>query len=164
MPEPGAGRLALLEAHLNVHKFHVGPLFVAVLILTGCSEGKKEKAVYKVHGRLTYNGQPMSKASISFYPVDPNDRSTPAHATVDDDGRFDMHTYRDGDGVPAGEHIVVIHWPGPRPKKDKDKGDPDEPEGTSVAPDRLKGEYNLAKSKLRFTVREQDNTADLKLP
>ena len=76
----------------------------------------------------------MAKATVSFYPVDPNDRSTPSHATADDDGRFDMHTYRDGDGVPAGEHIVVIRWPEPRPRKDKDKGYPDEPEGASVAP------------------------------
>lgn len=148
---------------MNVRTFLAGALFAAVLVLTGCSEGKKEKPVYKVHGRLTHNGQPMAKATVSFYPVDPNDRTTPAHATVADDGSFDMHTYRDGDGVPAGEHIVVIHWPGPRPKKDKG-GDLDGDEGASVAPDRLKGEYNLAQSKLRFTVREQDNTADFKLP
>jgi hypothetical protein len=115
--------------------FAAGAMFAAVPILTGCSEGKKEKAVYKVRGRLTYDGQPMAQASVSFYPVDPNDRATPSHAAADEDGRFEMHTYRDGDGVPVGEHIVVIHWPGPRVKKEKDKGaDPDAPEGESVAP------------------------------
>ena len=150
---------------MNGRAILAGALVAGALVLVGCSGEKKEKSVYKVHGRLTRDGKAVAKATVSFYPVDPKDRDTPAHGTTDDAGRFQMHTYREGDGVPAGEHIVVIYWPGPRAQKGKDRGaDPDDPEGASVAPDRLKGEYNLAKSKLRFTVREQDNTADFKLP
>lgn len=142
-----------------------GGLLAGLLILVGCSDGPKEKPVYKVSGRLTRDGKAVARATVSFYPVDPKTRDTPSHGTTDDDGRFEMRTYRAGDGVPTGEHIVVVYWPGPRPLKGKDKGaDPDAAEGESVAPDRLKGEYNLTKSKLRYTVREQDNTADFNLP
>ncbi len=147
---------------MNVRTFLTAGVLVAVVLSTGCSDGKKEKPVYKVHGRVTFDGKPVAKGAVSFYPVDPSDRNTPSHATTDDDGNFVMHTYRDGDGVPVGEHIVTLYWPGPRVKKEKG-ADPDERE--SVAPDRLKGEYaQVGKSKLRATVREQDNEINFKLP
>lgn len=144
-------------------------LGVFVVLAGGCSPQTKEKPVFKVRGQVTFDGKPMSRAMISFYPVDPADRSAPSHAVADADGRYELHTYRAGDGAPAGEHIVTIVWPGPRPKKDKNakaKGaDPEEPDAEVVAPDRLKGEYAQAgKSKLRATVREQDNEIDFKLP
>jgi hypothetical protein len=132
--------------------------------MTGCSEQKGEKPVFKVHGRLTFEGRPMAKAMISFYSVNANDRAVPSHATADEDGQYELHTYRDSDGAPAGEYIVTIFWPGPRLKKDK-TADPGDSEAETATPDRLKGEYALAgKSKLRATVREQNNEIDFKLP
>jgi hypothetical protein len=125
--------------------------------VAGCSGQSKEKPVFKVRGRLTHDGKPMARAMISYYSVDAADRGTPSHATSDAGGRYELHTYREGDGAPAGEYVVTIFWPGPRAKKDK-AADPTDPEAETSTPDRLKGQYAQAgKSKLRATVREQDN-------
>jgi hypothetical protein len=127
----------------------------------GCSSKPNERPVFKVSGRLTYAGKPMSKAEISFYPVDPNDRSVPSHGIADDNGRYQLRTYRRDDGAPAGDCVVTITWPGPRPKRFA----PSDPDGDALAPDRLRNAYSrAAATKLRATVREEDNVIDFNLP
>jgi hypothetical protein len=138
-----------------------GILFALCLALTSCSQSK-ERPTHIVLGRLTFENKPMGKALISFYSIDPNDRKEPSHATADEEGRYKMETYRKGDGVPAGDYIVTIFWPGPKPKKATT--DPDDAD--SGAPDRLKYAYASATtSKLRATVKPgQDNEINFNLP
>lgn len=138
-----------------------GALAGVLTLAVGCG-GSGRRPTAPVHGRLTYGGKPMSGALISFYSVDPNDRAEPSHATADGDGRFTMETYRQNDGVPAGEYVVTVFWPGDKPKKAPP--DPDDP--NAGAPDRLKLAYaSTRSSKLRATVRAgADNEINFNLP
>lgn len=139
---------------------------LALAVVGGCSRGPKEKAVYKVRGRVAYEGTPMAGAVLTFHSADAKDRTTPAHATADADGRYDLYTYRPGDGAPAGDQIVTIYWPGPRPKA-APKGvtaDADDPGAMSTV-DKLDGRYaTVGASKLRATVAPKDNEIDFTLP
>lgn len=135
------------------------------VVAAGCSEAPGEKPVFKVHGRLTFEGKPMRKALISFYSLD-GDRSTPSHGTADDQGRYVLHTYRADDGGPAGEYVVTIYWPAPRPRaaaKDEFVDPVDADQINTI--DRLKNRYSQAGvTKLRAKVVPRDNEIDFKLP
>jgi hypothetical protein len=146
----------------------LAPIGLIVALAAGCSSGPAEKPVYKVRGRVTYENKPMAGAVITFHSADAKDRSTPAHATADADGRYALHTYRPDDGAPAGEHIVTIYWPAPRPKAAAGGATADADAGTeSVMPtiDRLKSKYNtVGNSPLRATVEPKDNEINFNLP
>jgi hypothetical protein len=122
--------------------------------------------VFKVHGRVTFENRPMAKAVITFHAADPGDRSTPAHATADEDGRYVLHTYRADDGAPEGDYVVTIYWPAPRPKGAASSVTPDADEGGQLPTvDRLKNRYsNASTSKLRARVEPRDNEIDFHLP
>lgn len=141
--------------------FFLATFLGCLAAIAGCSGQKGGKPLFKVHGRLTYRGQPMAKAMISFYPVDPKDRSVSSQAVADEDGRYGLQTYRKDDGAPAGDYVVTIYWPGPPLKTAK----PGAADSDAPAPDRLQNAYSWAgTSKLRATVREQDNAIDFELP
>jgi hypothetical protein len=81
---------------------------VAVL-LGGCNQGRKP--TYEVRGQVLADDRPAAKALVTFHPVD--DKSPEAvhpTATVDDDGRFTLTSYRSGDGAPPGEYQVTVVW------------------------------------------------------
>jgi hypothetical protein len=133
---------------------------LAAAIGGGC--GKKarpgELPVYPVKGRVTFKGEPMPFAVVTFYPANqPFAQALKSRATADQDGNYQLTTYELNDGVPDGEYAVVLYVPPKRP-------DPYELEGPNPE-DRLKLAYiDPAKSKLRFTVRPESNTIDIKLP
>ncbi len=84
----------------------------AVLILsaTGCKK-KTRLTVSPVHGRVTYNGQGVPRATVIFQPV--ADASEGAKklrpfGDTDDQGKFEMKTYVRGDGAPPGKYRVSI--------------------------------------------------------
>lgn len=150
---------------MRVHR--LGPwLLAAAVAATGCSGKPGEKPVFPVRGRVTFENKPMAKALVSFHSADPADRSTPAHATADDQGNYVLHTYRADDGAPAGDYIVTVYWPAPRPRA--------APKGEYVDPvdadqlntvDRLKNQYStVAVSKLRAKVEPRDNEVNFNLP
>jgi hypothetical protein len=114
---------------------------------------------------VTFENKPMAGAVITFHSADPKDRSTPAHATADAEGRYTLHTYRPDDGAPAGDHIVTIYWPAPRPKGAGKEASPDAGAGVMPTIDRLRGKYNTAgNSPLRATVEPRDNEINFNLP
>ncbi len=141
-------------------------LALAAAVIMGCEGGPRKKPVFQVHGQLTYMGQPMANASVTFHSVDANDRTTPAHATTDADGHYELHTYRAGDGAPAGECIVTIHWPGTQPRSmSKLKSlDPEDIDNPVITVDQLGNKYlTVSASSLRATVEPKDNTIDFHL-
>ncbi len=146
---------------------YLGPcLALAVILSVGCSGSPREKPVFKVRGRVTYDRKPMARAVITFHSTDPADRTTPAHATADENGDYVLSTYRAGDGVPQGDQIVTIYWPMPRPKSLPKVASPDpEDDGQLSTVDRLKNVYSLVgKSPLRATVEPKDNEINFNLP
>jgi hypothetical protein len=121
-------------------------LFSLVLVLPAC--GPSRKSVYPVKGRVVDSaGNPLVGATVIFHPVapDPEDPTKPA-AHVDEKGTFELTTYVEGDGAPAGEYAVTILLVPPK------KGPLD-----TQAPDRLKGKYaNPKDSKIRVTVEKKE--------
>ena len=131
----------------------------AFVVSAGC--GKKrpgELPVYPVKGQVTFKGEPMPYAIVTFYPTgQPFAQALKSRATADENGYYQLTTYELNDGAPEGEYGVVLYVPPTKP-------DPYELEVPNP-PDRLKHAYLLpAKSKLRFTVRPEPNVIDIKLP
>ncbi len=83
-------------------------LLMAVL-LAGClggGEGASPRAaVYKAKGKVTYLGNPLIGASVSF---SPQGKQPAAVGRTNDDGEFSLTTYRAGDGAAEGEYKVMI--------------------------------------------------------
>jgi hypothetical protein len=77
-----------------------------------CSScGLARKPVYPVHGEVRVNGRAPVHAQIGFFPV--NDGGPDAvHpiGRVDDQGRFTLTSYTNGDGAPEGEYRVTVAW------------------------------------------------------
>lgn len=132
----------------------------ALLVSGGCGKNPRpgELPVYPVKGQVTFKGEPMPFAVVTFYPLNqPFAEALKSRATADKDGYYQLTTYELNDGAPQGEYGVVLYVPLKEP-------DPYELE-VSNPPDRLKHAYLLPmKSKLRFTVRPEPNTIDIKLP
>ncbi|MCZ2340405.1 MAG: hypothetical protein LC104_01255 [Bacteroidales bacterium] len=133
-----------------------------VLLLIGCGEdGPKMKPVFPVHGTVKVKGQPAAGVQLNFSPIGAGKDATFATATSSGDGAFELSTYKKGDGAPAAEYIITAFWPDHRPGTTKVRA----AAGEEIAPDRLSGVYsNPATSKLRATVREQDNTLTIDIP
>lgn len=64
--------------------------------------------VYPVRGTVTFDGQPMQGAIVTFHGAD--SRPT-AQGIADDSGRFSLTTYLADDGAAAGDYAVTIYWP-----------------------------------------------------
>jgi hypothetical protein len=61
------------------------------------------------------------------------------------DGKFELRTFRPGDGAPAGEYKVTVSWSGP-------------PSADGSATDRLRGRYATPeKTELTATVADAPN-------
>jgi hypothetical protein len=80
----------------------VGSAFVYV---AGCGTDDGLGRKYAVSGKVTYKGQPVSKAKISFVPV-----SSAGHGAYGDveNGSFSLSTLAPGDGALPGEYQVLV--------------------------------------------------------
>jgi hypothetical protein len=140
-------------------------LIVAMSVLcasAGCSGRAGPKRVYPVAGKLTYQGQPMDRAQITFRLLnDPNPRTLGILAHADANGEYKATTYKHFDGLAAGEYVVTLQWPEARPRQIGTEAVSEE----DLPPDRLRGAYaDPATSKLRATVGIQANQIDFALP
>jgi hypothetical protein len=77
-------------------------------LLTGCGGSETVKGrpqVFAVNGKLTYKGQPVKNADVTFVCKD-QDRS--AFGRTNDQGEFQLTTFASNDGAVAGKHTVVV--------------------------------------------------------
>jgi hypothetical protein len=121
-------------------------LLSAALLVIGCSGGGPPKKVcYPVKGELTVAGKPAEGATIILQPREANPTDWSAgfpRATVGGDGKFQVSTYGENDGAPAGEYVILVTWEAPNPTNEEASG-----------PDRLGGRYiDPEKSKLTAKV------------
>ena len=75
----------------------LGPL----ALICGCSDG-----LVDVHGVVTYDGEPLPKATVSF--VREGAAGRPAGGFTDQQGRFELTSYRPDDGIAAGRYRVTV--------------------------------------------------------
>jgi len=78
----------------------------AVLVMTSCGttdDGLGQR--FPVSGKVTYNGNPLEKGSISFVPED--GKGIGASGAIQN-GSYTMSTGGNNDGAPAGKYKVTI--------------------------------------------------------
>lgn len=88
--------------------FTIG-LSLMILVSVGCGGGGEDKGkrepVYPVAGKVTYKGQPVAGADVTFYCKEKN---LGAFAKTDEQGKFRMTTYSSFDGAPAGKNVITV--------------------------------------------------------
>lgn len=126
------------------------PLFAVVLV--SCSR-ESRPSVHPVHGVVTFQKKPATKAVVVLRPVAPGLlKDTLPHGEVGPDGTFRIGTYAVDDGAPTGEYIVTITWP-------ETKLEPGG--GESIEGDRLNGRYaEPTKSPWKVRIKEGKNELD----
>jgi hypothetical protein len=94
---------------------------LALLAVTGCGSGGPR--TYRIPGKLVYDdGSPVGGASVVLQTT-VNDKPVDARGMVAPDGKFELSTFKEGDGVVAGEHQVSIS-PVPVPEGTRPLGPP----------------------------------------
>lgn len=133
------------------------------ILLVGCS-GKPYK-VAKVSGRVTLDGKPLPKASITFVPMASEGNIAPgptARDVTDDEGRYTLTIDKDTPGAVVHKcRIYITTVIGPVVPNDEDGGPPTLRK--KMPRDKVPEKYNL-KTELTFDVpREGTDTADFDL-
>ena len=80
----------------------------ALMAVVGCGRPALP-ATAKVLGRVTLDGTPLAKGVVMFYP----DRAKGtvgrmAVAPIGSDGRFELSSFKPGDGAIIGHHLVAV--------------------------------------------------------
>ena len=86
-----------------------------VLCLGACTKesGPIKKVCYPVKGKLMIGEQPAAGAMVIFHPeggVPEEWTGGYPRGTVGADGTYELGTYGDKDGAPAGEYRVLVSW------------------------------------------------------
>jgi hypothetical protein len=89
-----------------------GIFFAFLLPLLPCScAGVKRKPVFPVQGKVLYQGKPTANAVVFLHLLGDADANEPKpHGVVGADGSFQISTYGDKDGAPAGQYAVTVVW------------------------------------------------------
>lgn len=86
--------------------FIYGLLFASLGVWTGCGGEPGLEGTTAVSGIVTYKGQPVEGASVTFSPASGQGRA--ASALTDAEGRFQLTTLKAGDGALPGSYQVTI--------------------------------------------------------
>lgn len=127
--------------------------------LPGCWSYPKDAGQYaKVSGKVTFKGEPLADAIVTFVPVDMKNNAEPAEGKTDQNGAFFLSRRRDNDGARIGKNHVVIEKRGPN--KPIPPGKIYDPETTEIPGDPLiPVKYLSAKTTdLEFEVMAGGNT------
>jgi hypothetical protein len=106
------------------------------VLLPAC--GKRRKTCYPVRGRVLVNGKPAKDLVVLFNPKEEEAERLAPNAQTDANGEFQLSTYVEQDGAPAGDYLVTFTW---RERSGLLKNQFD-------GPDRLKGRYGDPKKAL----------------
>jgi hypothetical protein len=79
-------------------------LLVVGCLLLGCNRSNSS-ATYPVRGTVTYHGQPLGGASVTFMA---DGASRAAIGKTDETGNFQLTTFKPNDGAVPGTHVVTV--------------------------------------------------------
>ena len=113
-------------------------------LVTGCADQPK---LGKVTGTVSYKGQPLKDGTITFVPAD----GRPATGKIVDGQITNVTCYETNDGVPLGQHTVLVQSPPP--------GDDMYKPVKSLIPER----YSSLKSDLKAEIIAGENVLKLEL-
>lgn len=132
----------------------------------------KKPEMGKVHGKVLYKGQPVTRGTISFFPIEGKggDSGQPAIGEIGSDGSFELTTYDTGDGAVTGQHkAIVVSMSEGVQKVASDMIPSQLPEdlkkAEAQAPKPLVPQKYMdpEKTPLKYTVRPGDNVFDIEL-
>jgi hypothetical protein len=81
-------------------------LAIGLIALTPLACGKGGPELAKVTGKVTYNGKPVTKGTITFVTIDKTGRN--ATGAIQPDGSYTLQTEEPGDGAQLGDYNVTI--------------------------------------------------------
>lgn len=122
---------------------------LVLLLFVGCNSGPVRPVCQPVHGRLTFEKQPLAEAQLVFHPLNSSFVPLPT-AMTRADGQFDVTTWADNDGAPLGEYLVTVEW-----KQLIQQGEEKVRSGKNMLPAIY---ADAKKSPLRCIIKEGDNT------
>lgn len=130
---------------------------ITCLVLAGCGSQPKLPGPQPqlVHGAVLYQGKPAAGFRVSFNPLTvwEGAKFSPS-ALTNENGEFQLRSYHDNDGAPAGNYAVTFAWP----QSVVRDGDPDD---ALAQIDRLKGRFaNPQKTQFKVTVHEGENALE----
>lgn len=78
--------------------------------LSGCGSAptSKREPVFPVSGKVSYKGQPVAGADVTFFCKEKNMSS---FAKTDAEGKFKLTTFASFDGAPAGKYSITVSKP-----------------------------------------------------
>ena len=100
-----------------------GWFVMLAICLASCSFAKspRKKICYPVRGSLFFKGRPAEGALVLLQPRElgnPNEWSSGfPRARVSADGSFAIETYKEKDGAPTGDYIMLLSWEIPNPPR-----------------------------------------------
>lgn len=139
------------------HRFALMCLVVPPLMY-GCSSSNVELLpTYQVSGKVTHEAKPLSNAIVTFHPDAKGLVEGNPSAITDNEGRYELSTFEQGDGAPQGKYKVTIYWPESVPPGGL-KG------GADFPPDKFNGKYGESKSDLIATISGDTTDMNFELP
>jgi hypothetical protein len=144
-------------------------LFTSAAALIGCGGDPNKPKLGRVSGKVTYNGQSVSKGVVSFVPSGGPGAQTGQSAAgeIGSDGSYALTTFEQGDGAVLGEHTVLVQAREDDPAiQGKGMPIPDSKGQLKIKPAKSLVPEKYAtteKSPLRFTVKEGSNVFDIEL-
>lgn len=82
----------------------------SVVVLLGTSCGGSGPKLYPVRGSVIVNGQPAEGATVILEPATDDGSTNRPTGVVTTDGSFTLQSPPHGEGVAAGEYLVLISW------------------------------------------------------
>ncbi len=122
---------------------------LACVLASPCAGCGESNGLYPVHGKVNYQGEPATGATVYFHRTGPDaSGGEVARGEVQSDGSFRLESGDKGSGAAPGQYAVLIEWrQGPlrthRADTAKSLGKAAAREGKPllIADDRLKGRY-----------------------
>ena len=81
-----------------------------VVSIVSCTRAPNHPPVYPVSGRVLYQGKPTAGAVVILHALGEPASAVRPRGRANAEGEFDLTTYQNGDGAPAGLYTVTVEW------------------------------------------------------
>jgi hypothetical protein len=87
-------------------------ILVVGLVCGACSKAPERKATYPVTGMIKVDGQIVPQLAVRCHDTKGIDKADPtvSAAYTDAEGKFQISTFKSGDGVPVGDYALTFAW------------------------------------------------------
>ncbi len=87
-------------------------ILVVGLVCGACSKEPERKATFPVTGVIKVDGQIVADLAVRCHDTKGIDKADPTEsaAKTDAEGKFQISTYKSGDGMPVGDYVLTFAW------------------------------------------------------